>query len=209
MAESYRPTASAPHFFAREQADGAAWRLTITGTVQRRSPTHASQTMTIRPIVRYPDPRLALPAQPVTAFDDALRELASDLLETMHAAPGIGITAPHIGVSLRVVVLDLDPVDGARTYVNPEIIWASPELILHQEGSVSMPGINDDIERHARIRIRYQDLRGNPQTEESAGLRAVCHQHEIDQLNGLFWIRRLSRLKRERLIKRYDKMSRN
>jgi len=80
--------------------------------------------MTIRAIVRYPDPRLALPAQAVTAFDDALRELASDLLETMHAAPGIGITAPHIGVLLRVVVLDLDPVEGARTYVNPEIIWA-------------------------------------------------------------------------------------
>ena len=81
--------------------------------------------MTIRPIVRYPDPRLALPAQPVTVFDNALRELATDLLETMHAAPGIGITAPHIGVSLRVVVLDLDPVSGARTYVNPEIVWAS------------------------------------------------------------------------------------
>jgi peptide deformylase len=165
--------------------------------------------MPIRPIIRYPDPRLALPAQPVTIFDDALRDLASDLRETMHAAPGIGITAPHIGISLRVVVLDLDPVDGARTYVNPEIIWASPEMILHQEGSVSMPGVNDDIERHARVRISYQDVRGTLQTEESGGLRAVCHQHEIDQLNGLFWIRRLSRLRRERLIKRFEKMSRN
>jgi peptide deformylase len=165
--------------------------------------------MPIRPIVRYPDPRLAFPAQPVTVFDDALRELASDLRETMHAAPGIGITAPHIGVSLRVVVLDLDPVDGARTYVNPEIVWASPEMILHREGSVSMPGVNDDIKRHARLRISYQDVHGTLQTEESQGLRAVCHQHEIDQLNGLFWIRRLSRLKRERLIKRFDKMSRN
>jgi peptide deformylase len=165
--------------------------------------------MPIRPIVRYPDPRLALPAQPVTIFDDALRELASDLRETMHAAPGIGITAPHIGISLRVVVLDHDATDGARTYVNPEIIWASPEMILHQEGSVSMPGVNDDIERHARVRISYQDVHGTLQTEESQGLRAVCHQHEIDQLNGLFWIRRLSRLKRERLIKRFGKMSRN
>ena len=163
----------------------------------------------MRPIVRYPDPRLALPAQAVTAFDDALRELASDLLETMHAAPGIGITAPHIGISLRVVVLDLDPVEGARTYVNPEIIWASPQMILHQEGSVSMPGVNDEVTRHARVRIRYHDVDGNLQTEESDGLRAVCHQHEIDQLNGIFWIRRLSRLKRERLIKRFDKMSRN
>lgn len=165
--------------------------------------------MTIRTIVRYPDPRLALPAQPVTAFDDALRGLAEDLLETMHAAPGIGITAPHIGIALRVVVLDLDATEGARTYVNPEITWASPEMILHREGSVSMPGVNDEVSRHARVRISYQDVHGNLQTEESAGLRAVCHQHEIDQLNGLFWIQRLSRLKRERLIKRFEKISRS
>jgi peptide deformylase len=164
--------------------------------------------MPIRPIIRYPDLRLALPAQPVTVFDGALRELANDLLETMHAAPGIGITAPHIGISLRIVVLDLDPIDGARTYVNPEIIRASPEMILHQEGSVSMLGVNDDISRHARVRISYQDVDGKMQTEESEGLRAVCHQHEIDQLNGLFWIKRLSRLKRERLIKRFEKLSR-
>jgi peptide deformylase len=164
--------------------------------------------MTIRPIVRYPDPRLALPAQPVTVFDGPLRELAQDLLETMHAAPGIGITAPHIGIALRVVVLDLDPVDGARTYVNPEISWASDDMILHQEGSVSMPGVTDDIRRHARVRISYRDIHGDPQSEESAGLRAVCHQHEIDQLDGLFWIMRLSRLKRERVIKRFEKVSR-
>jgi peptide deformylase len=164
--------------------------------------------MPIRPIIRYPDRRLALQAEPVTVFDGALRELARDLLETMRAAPGIGITAPHIGISLRVVVLDLDPIGGARTYVNPQILWASPEMILHQEGSVSMPGVNDDIRRHARLRISYHDVDGNIQTEESAGLRAVCHQHEIDQLNGLFWIERLSRLKRERLIKRFEKVSR-
>src|SRR6266436_6690170 len=107
--------------------------------------------MPIRPIIRYPDPRLALPAQPVTVFDGALRELAQDLLETMQAAPGIGITAPHIGISLRVVVLDLDPVDGARTYVNPEIIWTSPEMTMHQEGSVSMPGVSDDVQRRAGL----------------------------------------------------------
>lgn len=164
--------------------------------------------MPILPIVRYPDPRLALSAQPVTAFDGALRELAADLLDTMHAAPGIGITAPHIGILSRVVVLDLDPVMGARTYVNPEIVWASPETILHQEGSVSMPGVNDEIRRHARVRINYRDLDGNFQTEESDGLRAVCHQHEIDQLDGLFWLHRLSRLRRERLVKRYEKLSR-
>ena len=165
--------------------------------------------MTIRPIVRYPDRRLTIPARPVTAFDDTLRELAGDLLETMHAAPGIGITAPHIGVPLRVVVLDLGDNDGAQTYVNPEIEWASSETILHREGSVSMPDVNDEIIRHAYVRISYQDIDGNMQSEESEGLRAVCHQHEIDQLDGLFWINRLSRLKRERLIKRFEKMMRS
>jgi peptide deformylase len=165
--------------------------------------------MPIRPIIRYPDPRLALPAQPVTVFDSALRDLASDLLETMHAAPGIGITAPHIGIALRVVVLDLDLIDGARSYVNPEIVWASSEMMLHREGSVSMPGVHDDVQRHARIRISYHDVNGKIQSEESDGLRAVCHQHEIDQLDGLFWIKRLSRVKRERLIKRFEKVSRS
>ena len=163
--------------------------------------------MPVRPILCYPDPRLALPAQPVTVFDGALRDLAADLLDTMHAAPGIGITAPHLGLSLRVVVLDLGPIDGARTYVNPEIIWTSAEMIQHQEGSVSMPGVTDEITRHARIRISYRDIDGHPRTEESQGLRAVCHQHEIDQLDGMFWIQRLSRLKRERLIKRFEKTS--
>jgi peptide deformylase len=164
--------------------------------------------MPIRPIIRYPDPRLALPAQPVTVFDDALADLVMDLIETMHAAPGIGITAPHVGISLRVVVLDLDPIDGVRTYVNPELTFASSEMIMHQEGSVSMPGVNDDVQRHARVRISYRDIHGNIQAEESEGLRAVCHQHEIDQLDGLFWIKRLSRLKRERLIKRFEKARR-
>jgi peptide deformylase len=163
--------------------------------------------MTLRQIVRYPDPRLSQPAAPVTAFDDALRCLADDLLETMHAAPGIGITAPHVGVSLRLVVLELDAAEGGRVYVNPKIDWASPEMIVHKEGSVSMPGMTENVQRHARVRITYQDLAGNFHTEEAEGLRAVCHQHEIDQLNGLFWIQRLSRLKRERLIKRFEKIS--
>jgi peptide deformylase len=179
-----------------------------TSRARRAHVSEKNQVMTIRPIVRYPDPRLALPAQPVTVFDGALRELARDLLETMHAAPGIGITAPHIGVSLRVVVLDLDPIEGARTYVNPHIIWASPEIITHREGSVSMPWVNDDVQRHGRVRVSYRDLDGHPQTEESEGLRAVCHQHEIDQLDGTFWIQRLSRLKRERLIRRFEKLLR-
>ncbi|PSO15301.1 peptide deformylase [Bradyrhizobium sp. MOS003] len=165
--------------------------------------------MTIRPIVRYPDRRLAMPARPVTAYDAGLRELAADLLDTMRAAPGIGITAPHIGVPLRLVVLELDAKDGPLTYVNPVIEWTSPEMILHREGSVSMPGVKDEVQRHARVRISYWDLDGNVRSEESDGLRAVCHQHEIDQLDGIFWIQRLSRLKRERLVKKFEKMGRS
>jgi peptide deformylase len=105
-------------------------------------------------------------------------------------------------------VLELDAKAGPQTYVNPQIEWTSPDMILHREGSVSMPGVNDDVQRHARVRINYQDLDGNMQSEESDGLRAVCHQHEIDQLDGMFWIQRLSRLKRERLVKKFEKLSR-
>ncbi|WP_432284679.1 peptide deformylase [Aminobacter sp. BA135] len=164
--------------------------------------------MTTRPIVKFPDPRLKLVAAPVTVFDDELRALASDLLDTMRAAPGIGITAPHIGIARRLVVLELEGPGSARTYVNPQILSASEETMLHTEGSVSMPGVTDEIRRHARVRIGYQDLQGIERTEEAEGLLAVCHQHEIDQLDGMFWIQRLSKLKRDRLIKRYEKLQR-
>jgi peptide deformylase len=164
--------------------------------------------MTVRPIVKFPDPRLCTVAEPVTHFDNDLRNLAADLLDTVRAAPGIGITAPHIGVPKRLVVLELSAKDDVRTCINPEIIWASPDMVRHREGSVSMPGISEEIERHARVRVRYRDLQGAEQIEEADGLLAICHQHEIDQLDGVFWLQKLSRLKRERLIKRYEKMQR-
>ncbi|MFG1402040.1 peptide deformylase [Xanthobacter sediminis] len=164
--------------------------------------------MAVRPIVTFPDPRLRAVAEQVQAFDEALRRLAEDLLDTMRAAPGIGITAPHIGVALRVVVLELSTEDGVRTYVNPSIVWTSPEMIRHQEGSVSMPGATEEVERHARVRVAYQDLDGAEREEEADGLLAICHQHEIDQLDGIFWLQRLSRLKRERLVRRYGKQQR-
>lgn len=164
--------------------------------------------MTVRPLVMFPDPRLQARAEPVTQFDTDLRRLAADLLDTMRAAPGIGITAPHIGVALRLVVLELSAESGARTYANPEIVWASEDLARHPEGSVSMPGVTEEVERPARVRVRYQDLDGAVHEEEAEGLLAVCHQHEIDQLDGMFWLQRLSRLKRERVVKRYDKLRR-
>jgi peptide deformylase len=155
-------------------------------------------------ILRYPDDGLAQPALPVTTFDDTLRQLADDLLQTMRAAPGVGITASHVGVPLRLFVLEL-PDATPRTYVNPEVISASSETDRHTEGSVSMPGATEEVERPSRIRVRYQDLDGNVHEEEAEGFHAVCIQHEIDQMDGIFWLRRLSRLKRERLVRRWQK----
>jgi peptide deformylase len=164
--------------------------------------------VTIRSIVIFPDPRLREVAAPITVFDDALRELAADLVETMRAAGGIGITAPHIGAATRLVVLELSPEEGPTIYVNPKIVWASAELIRHLEGSVSMPGVTGEIERPARVRVSYQDLSGIEQGEEADGLRAICHQHEIDQLDGIFWLQRLSALKRDQVIRRHQKLQR-
>lgn len=164
--------------------------------------------MAVRDIVRYPDLRLKTVAAPVTVFDDALAGLAVDLLDTLRAAPGIGITAPHVGVPARVVVLELSPEEGPRTYVNPQIIARSDEMMRHMEGSISMPGVTDELDRHARVTVRFQELDGTVREEEAEGLRAVCHQHEIDQLDGIFWVQRLSRLRRDRLVRRYEKLGR-
>ena len=160
--------------------------------------------MPIRDIVKFPDPRLRQPAKVVTVFDDALKALADDLLDTMRAAPGIGITGPHIGEAQRVVVLELAPGE-VSIHVNPELLWQSEEPQTHQEGSISMPGAAETVERPARVRVKYQDLAGAEHTIEADGLLAICLQHEIDQLDGMFWLQRLSRLKRERLVKKWDK----
>ena len=164
--------------------------------------------MAICPIVTWPDPRLKAKAAPVTVFDDALARLADDLLDTMRAAPGVGITAPHLGEPLRLVVLELSPADGVRVYVNPELLEVSTETLRHAEGSVSMPGVVDEIERPARVRIAYRDLAGGDHVETAEGFLAVCLQHEIDQLDGIFWLDRLSRLKRDRAVKRAEKLRR-
>lgn len=163
--------------------------------------------MAILPIVKFPDPRLRAVAQPVERFDVELRALADDLLETMRAAPGIGITAPHVGVLKRLVVLELAPGE-VRAYANPKLLWSSPETVRGPEGSVSMPGVTEEVERFAKIRVGYRDLEGVQHVEEADGMLAICHQHEIDQLEGVFWLQRLSRLKRDRVVARYGKLQR-
>jgi peptide deformylase len=162
--------------------------------------------MTARPIVRFPDPRLRMATEDVSEFGELLHTFAGDLLDTMRAAPGIGIAAPHIGVPRRMAMIELSASDGVRIYVNPHIEWVSPDRDRHEEGSISMPGVTEIIERPARVRVRYQDLTGASHMVQADGLLAVCLQHEIDQLDGIFWTQRLTRLKRERLVKRFDKL---
>lgn len=161
--------------------------------------------MTDLTLLRYPDPRLKMRCLPITDFDQDLRHFADDLLRAMRAAPGVGITAAHVGILKRLVVIELGAGEGVHVYANPEITWASPDLGRHQEGSVCMPGATEEVERPARIRFRHQDLQGVSHEEEAAGFLAVCIQHEIDQLDGIFWLQRLSRLKRDRVVKKWEK----
>lgn len=158
-----------------------------------------------RPIVAFPDPRLKDVCTPITDFDADLRAIAADLVDTMRAAPGIGIAGPHIGVSLRLIAIQLAPDQPLYVCANPEILSSSEELARHAEGSISMRGISEEVERPARVRVRYQDLDGHSQEIDADGLLGVCFQHEIDQLDGIFWLSRLSRLKRDRAIKKYGK----
>ena len=164
--------------------------------------------MALRPILRFPHADLRRPALAIEKFDTDLQSLAQDLLETMRAAPGIGMTAPHIGVPARLLVLDLPGSTTPEFYVNPVILEFSPETARHQEGSVSMPGVTAEVERPGKISLRYQTLAGDSATLEAEGLRSLCLQHEIDQLDGIFWLERLSRLQRERMIKRFAKLQR-
>ena len=164
--------------------------------------------MAVPDIVLFPDPRLRAVADVVTAFDDALVAAADALIDALRGANAVGITGPHIGVMQRIVVLSLPDMTVPQVYINPEVIWTSSETLQHDEGSVSMPGVVEKLTRAQRVRVRYRDLDGQERIEEAEGFLAVCHQHEIDQLNGIFWIDRLSPLKRERTVTRFKKLHR-
>ncbi len=164
--------------------------------------------MAIRPIICLPDPRLRLVCEPVAKIDDEIRTLLDDMLETMYDAPGIGLAAIQIAVPKRVVVMDVarqDTPPQPLCIINPEIVWASEEKNTHEEGCLSIPEYYEDVERPARVRVRFLDRDGAQQEIEADGLLATCFQHEIDHLNGVLFIDHISRLKRERAIKRYTK----
>ena len=148
---------------------------------------------------------------PVPAVDDALRALMDDMLETMYAAPGVGLAAIQVGVAKRVIVMDLakgeDP-PAPRHFVNPEILWASDEIQPYEEGCLSVPDVYDEVERPTRVRLKYLNYRGEAIEEDAEGLFAVCIQHEIDHLEGVLFIDHLSRLKRERAVTKVRKAAR-
>jgi peptide deformylase len=164
--------------------------------------------MAILPILTVPDPKLKLVSRTVERVDDALRALMDDMLETMYAAPGIGLAAIQVGEPLRVIVMDLaregeEP--RPQHFINPEILWSSEETAPYEEGCLSVPEIYDEVERPARVKLRYLNYQGDEVTEDAEGLYAVCIQHEMDHLNGVLFIDHLSRLKRDRAVAKVKK----
>lgn len=166
--------------------------------------------MAIRTILRYPDPRLQQVAAPVERVDDAIRELVSDMAQTMYEAPGIGLAATQIDVHLRVIVMDLsEKRDRLQVFINPEIVNTGGELSVHEEGCLSVPGIFENVERPGAITVRALNERGEAFSMEAEGLLAVCLQHEIDHLNGRVFVQHLSRLKQGRIRAKLAKQERD
>jgi peptide deformylase len=156
--------------------------------------------MSLLNILRYPDPRLHKIAKPVTSFDARLKKLAADMAETMYEAPGVGLAASQIDVHEQLIVIDIsDTRSDLRVLVNPEILWASAEKQIYDEGCLSVPGIYDGVERHAQVKVRALDTDGKPFEIEADGLLAVCIQHEMDHLKGKVFVEYLSPLKRNRI----------
>ena len=167
--------------------------------------------MAILPIIELPDPRLRLVSEPVGAVDAAVRKLMDDMLDTMYEAPGIGLAAIQVAVAKRVLVMDVAREDEPKQPLclpNPEIVWSSEDKNVYQEGCLSIPEYYEDVERPKQVRVRYLDRDNKVQELEADGLLATCVQHEIDHLNGVLFIDYLSRLKRERVVKKFAKAAR-
>jgi peptide deformylase len=165
--------------------------------------------MSLLTILRYPDPRLHKIAKPVAVFDERLKKLAADMAETMYEAPGVGLAATQVDVHERLIVIDTSEThDDLRVFVNPEVVWASEEKQVYDEGCLSVPGIYDGVERSARVKVRALDLEGKAFEVEADGLLAVCIQHEMDHLKGKVFVEYLSPLKRNRIKTRLLKEER-
>ena len=164
--------------------------------------------MTIRPLVIIPDSKLRLVSEPVQEITSEIRRLADDMLETMYDAPGVGLAAIQIGVPVRMVTIDVSKSEEERepmVLINPEIVWASEEKRVYEEGCLSIPEYYEEVERPDRVRFRYMDLQGETIEQDADGLLATCVQHEIDHLNGVLFIDYLSKLKRDRVVTKFKK----
>jgi len=164
--------------------------------------------MTVREIIKLPDKRLRLASEPVKRIDASLRKLVEDMFETLYAAPGIGLAGIQVGVAKRVIIMDLSKKDDTRkpeVFINPEITWASEEKSSYEEGCLSIPEYYEEVERPAVVKVKYLDLDGKAREVEASGLLATCLQHEIDHLNGILFIDHISKLKRDRVTKKFAK----
>lgn len=176
--------------------------------------------MAILEILEIPDPRLRDVAKPIDTVDDSVRQLAADMLETMYDARGIGLAATQLGIDKRILVIDLqervsededdegesEVVRDPHVVINPELLWVSDETAIYNEGCLSIPEQYAEVERPARCRVRWLDETGASHEEELDGLMATCMQHEIDHLNGVLFIDHISRLKRNMVVKKLEKM---
>src|SRR5881398_544673 len=168
--------------------------------------------MALREIIILPDKQLRLVSRPIEKVTAEVRKLADDMFETMYAAPGIGLAAIQVAEPVRLITMDLakreengETTPKPRVFINPQIISSSEDLSVYEEGCLSIPEYYEEVERPARVRIRFTDLDGKQHEEDAEGLFATCIQHEIDHLNGVLFIDYLSKLKRDRVQKKFSK----
>ncbi|MBK8082654.1 MAG: peptide deformylase [Devosia sp.] len=167
--------------------------------------------MAKRPILILPDERLRAIAEPIDKIDEGIRRLAEDMLDTMYDAPGIGLAAPQVGELRRIVVMDLSKDDEPKApivMINPEILSYSDDTVTTEEGCLSIPELYYEVERPAEIKVRYTNLEGETVEREAGDRLAICIQHELDHLDGVLYIDYLSRLKRDRVLKKFQKQAR-
>ena len=164
--------------------------------------------MALREIIILPDKRLRQVSEPVKTITGDLRALVDDMLETMYKAPGVGLAAIQVGVAKRVVTIDTakkDEPKNPQVFVNPEVVWSSPEKNTYEEGCLSIPEYYEEVERPSEVKVRYLDLDGKTKELEANGLLATVLQHEIDHTKGILFIDYISKLKRDRVIKKFAK----
>jgi peptide deformylase len=178
------------------------------GSIDHIRTTAYIARMAIRDILIIPDKRLRLVSEPIKTFDKALHALVDDMFETMYAAPGIGLAAIQIGVAQRVITMDLakkDEPKAPQVFINAEVTWKSEESSVYEEGCLSIPEYYEEVERPARVKVKYADLEGKEHEVDADDLLATCLQHEIDHTNGVLFIDYISKLKRDMVLKKFKK----